>query len=121
MKPDWTDYLAGRSGIMVAILVPNFTRADDQMLYNRRKMLGLATAFGIKTFREQKGRLPKSLEELAKAGIPTVEESELQTMTLEGAKLTVPLTFEPQISGLEISYSGDGWFEMDGDSIVFQL
>lgn len=121
-KPDWIGYLAGRTGVLVQILAPNFTRAEEHMLFNRAKVMGIATVFGIKAFQEKRGRLPQTLEELAQSGIPTVEPTDLQIMTLDvqgsRASLTIPIFDDTRT--LSIDSVDDGWFEVENNKVVLQ-
>ena len=122
-QSDWVDYVAGRTGLYIQILVPNFVRAEEQMDFNRAKVMGIATIFGVKTFREKHNRLPKNLEELPKWDIPTVEADSLKTMTYDvnngRASLIVPI-FEDGRS-LTINTINEGWCEIKDDSVVLRL
>ncbi len=122
--PSLSDWITGKTGILAQILVPNFTRAGAQVDFNRARTSGIATAFGVMTFREKEGRLPKDLDELAQSGIPVLSESDLKAMGYKvegsGARLSVPFK-PPEDMTFNVSHDGEGWFELQGEEIVFKL
>jgi hypothetical protein len=75
-NPSTSDWISGKTGTLVQLIVPNYSRAADNIQRTRDLVLAAATAYGVAAYRAQEGELPKEISELKKAGIPLTDDAE---------------------------------------------
>jgi type II secretory pathway pseudopilin PulG len=68
-SPTGWDYFSGNTGILANVFIPNFVRADGQLDMTRQRLSALALICEIRAYARSKGQLPRSVEELAGAGL----------------------------------------------------
>jgi hypothetical protein len=125
-QPTAYDWFSGHTGIMAQIMVPNFDRLGQNIMLNRARMVGLATVFGVLTYRASEGRLPQTLSDLEKSQIAVVDADSLNALTykVDGktATLKVPLQKPPASNPwLQADLWDHPWCEGNNDFFVYKF
>jgi hypothetical protein len=137
-RPTAGDHLAGRSGLLAEQLLPNFSRASYEIEMNRRRILALALCAGVAAYRADNGKLPDTLDDVRKFGIPMPAVDDLEGLkpsysqkvfkgagvgSGQSATLIVDLPAEPGPSpgDAKPQETGNDWFLTEKDKIVVTL
>lgn len=73
--PTVVDYLRGNAGQSTDVLLPDVSGLQAAFEYNRKRTISLALLSATRAFVSERGRLPKDLTEVRKAGIAVPEPS----------------------------------------------
>jgi len=115
------DWLTGKNGPVVKMLVPDFERAHRKIDLTRKSLAALATVTAVAAYRAEEGELPASLAQLSETGLPMVKDDDLlQTMDykLEGERATLKVNLGQPTSGRTDVWQHP-WLEVNDESLVY--
>jgi hypothetical protein len=119
------DWVSGKTGVLVQIMFPNFTRAGQQADLSRHTILAAATAYGIAAYRATEGELPNELSQLTQAGIPLTDDAKFLSgvdwkVTGDSATLKIKILD----SGSSLTWASgqfweNPWLQSDNEFAIF--
>lgn len=127
MNPSMVDCLAGRTGALVALAVPNTIRARSQVELNDRAMISTALYAGLMAYRQKKGTMPDKLEKLSAVGVKVPESVKSRLKLIDykvssGQRASLSFEFNDGIrpSAETLAESGK-WISVAGERVTFKL
>lgn len=123
-----SDYLAGKTGLLAVFALADLDLVQQQIIYNRNRVLGMAVTASVSAYLCEHGTLPKSLLSLAESGLPLPNESLIAqsrlTYRLDDQHATIEIPFV-ELLGREVALRPPGlvwpWFEATQGRLSFRV